>query len=77
MGFHTEKTSFRLSDAVTDIDIATMDQEDIKQLYRDDKITKETVMTILDIDNISSFIQKMEDADCLKEFIKKRPVSQV
>lgn len=59
--FYTEKTSFKLSDAVTDIDIATMDQEDIKQLYRDDKITKETVMTILDIDNISSFMQKMED----------------
>ena len=61
--FYTEKTSFKLSDAVTDIDIALMDIEDIKQLYRDDKIGVETVMMMLDIDNISSFMQKMEDED--------------
>ena len=59
--FYTEKTSFDLSKAVTDEDIAHMDLEDIKQLKEDKKITREAYKLVEDIDAISELMQRMED----------------
>ena len=59
--FYTEKCEFKLSDAVTDIDIATLPFEEVQQLCKDGKISKECVAIIRDIDNISTLMQRMED----------------
>ncbi len=59
--FYTDDTTFRLSDGVTDIDIAYLDYADVQALYADDKISLETVMLVADIDNISRLMQRMED----------------
>lgn len=59
--FYTDSTSFKLSDAVTDIDVATMSLEDIKKLCDEGKITMETYKIVEDIDNISALMQRMED----------------
>lgn len=59
--FYTEETSFELSNAVTEIDLALLDYSEVQKLYADDKISLETVMLIADIDNISRLMQRMED----------------
>ncbi len=59
--FYSSDTSFTLSNAVTDIDVAHMDLGDLQKLYREEKITKETLMIVADIDNISKMMKRMEE----------------
>lgn len=59
--FYTADTSFTLSNAVTEMDLALLDYSEVQKLYTDDKISLETVMLIADIDNISKLMQQMED----------------
>ncbi len=50
---YAEETDFRLSDAVTDIDIASLTQEEIRGLYGEGKISEQCYGLILDIDNMA------------------------
>lgn len=50
---YASESDFHLTDAVTDRDIAMLDQEDIRGLYGEGKISKQTYSLILDIDNIA------------------------
>lgn len=50
---YAEKTDFKLSDAVTDIDIAGLTQEEIRGLYGEGKISEQCYGLILDIDNMA------------------------
>ena len=59
--FYSENTAFRLSNAVTDKDLAHMDLKDIKKLYDDGEIKEEAYKLVSDIDVISGYMQKMED----------------
>lgn len=59
--FYAEDTSFELSNAVTELDIALLDYTEVQKLYADGKISLETVMLVADIDNISRLMQRMED----------------
>ena len=59
--FYTDKTSFKLSNAVTSEKIALMDHSEIQKLYNSGKISIEALKIIEDIDNISALMQKMED----------------
>jgi len=59
--FYTEKTSFRLANAVTDEKIALMKHSEVQKLYDSGKISIETLKIIEDIDNISALMQQMED----------------
>lgn len=59
--FYAADTTFELSNAVTEEDLALLDYKDVQKLYADDKISLETVMLIADIDNISGLMQQMED----------------
>lgn len=59
--FYAEDTSFELSNAVTELDIALLDYTEVQKLYADGKISLETVMLVADIDNISRLMQQMED----------------
>lgn len=59
--FNTDKTSFRLSNAVTDKDLAHMSLKEIKKLYKSGEITEEAYKLVSDIDYISSLMQKLED----------------
>lgn len=59
--FYTEKTNFRLSNAVTDKDLAHMSLNDIKKLYESGEISEEAYKLVSDIDVISGYMQKMED----------------
>lgn len=59
--FNTDKTSFRLSKAVTDKDIAHMSLKEIEKLYKKGEISEETYKLVSDIDYISSLMQKLED----------------
>lgn len=60
--FYADDTSFSLADAVTDIDLSKVTDEELEQLYVEDKITIEAYKLIKDIDNISALMQRMEDA---------------
>lgn len=59
--FYTDKTSFRLENAVTDIDLAELSADEIQVLYDKGKISEEAYWIIKDIDNISALMQRMED----------------
>lgn len=59
--FYTDKTSFRLENAVTNADIAELSLEEIQKLFDEGKISEECLAIIKDIDNISSMMQRMED----------------
>ena len=59
--FYTEKTSFRITNAVTEKDIAHMDLDDIKALYDGGEISEEAYKLVSDIDVISGYLQKLED----------------
>ncbi|MBQ3915944.1 MAG: glycoside hydrolase [Ruminococcus sp.] len=50
---YAEETDFKLSDAVTDQNIATMSQEEIRELYAKKKISEQCYGLILDIDNMA------------------------
>lgn len=49
----TEETDFSLADAITDIDIAMLSQEEIRGLYGEGKISGECYSLILDIDSMA------------------------
>lgn len=59
--FYGADTSFNLTNAVTDIDIAHLSLDEIKQLYLNKEISVEAYKIVEDIDNISSLMQRMED----------------
>jgi len=59
--FYSEKTSFKLSNAVTEENIANADAEEIKSLYDSGRISIEALKIIEDIDNISALMQNLED----------------
>lgn len=61
--FYSDKTKFSLSNAVTEEDIALLDLDSIQSLYDDGKISIEALKIVEDIDNISSLMQRMEDAN--------------
>ncbi|MBP0964162.1 MAG: hypothetical protein J5999_02600 [Oscillospiraceae bacterium] len=61
--FYTDKTSFRLSNAVTDIDLASLSPDEVQKLFDEGKISEEALWIIKDIDNISTLMQKLEDAN--------------
>jgi len=58
---YANETDFRLSDAVTDIDISCMTQEEIRGLYCEGKISKECYGIILDIDNMAGQLISLKD----------------
>ena len=59
--FYTGKTDFRLSNAVTDEDIAMLSAEELETLKNEGRISEECLALVKDIDNISSLMQRMED----------------
>ena len=58
---YAEETDFRISDAITDIDISCMTQEEIRGLYGEGKISKECYGIILDIDNMAGQLMSLKD----------------
>ncbi len=58
---YANETDFRLSDAVTDIDISCMTQEEIRGLYGEGKISRECYGIILDIDNMAGQLMSLKD----------------
>lgn len=61
-GFYKDDTDFRLSRAVTSVDIAELPLDEIQKLQKSGKISIETLKIIEDIDNISALMKRMEDA---------------
>lgn len=59
--FYTEKTDFKLSNAVTTENIATLSPDDVQKLHDEGKISDECLAIVQDIDNISALMQRMED----------------
>ena len=59
--FYTENTDFRLSNAVTDEEIAMLSVEELETLKNKGRISEECLALVKDIDNISSLMQRMED----------------
>ena len=58
--FYSESTKFRLSNAVTEENIALIDLSEADELYADGKISIEALTLLEDIDNISSLMKRME-----------------
>ncbi len=58
---YAEETDFKLSDAVTDIELAELSQEEIRGLYGEGKISEECYGLILDIDNISGQLLSLKN----------------
>ena len=58
---YANETDFRISKAVTDIDISCMTQEEIRGLYGEGKISKECYGMILDIDNMAGQLMSLKD----------------
>ncbi len=58
---YAKDTDFKLSDAVTDIDIATMTQEEIRALYGEGKISEQCYGIILDIDNMAGQLLSLKN----------------
>ena len=58
---YASETDFRISDAITDIDISCMTQEEIRGLYGEGRISKECYGIILDIDNIAGQLMSLKD----------------
>lgn len=58
---YASETDFRISDAITDIDISCMTQEEIRGLYGEGKISKECYGIILDIDNMAGQLMSLKD----------------
>ena len=60
--FYTDDTAFSLANAVTDEDIAMADTAALVEMYNSGRISAEAYNIMLDIDNISALMQRMEDA---------------
>lgn len=58
---YTEETDFKLSDAVTDKDIAKLSQEEIRELYSKKKISEQCYGLILDIDNMAGQLMSLKN----------------
>lgn len=58
---YTKETDFRLSDAVTDIDIAKLSQEEIRGLYGEGKISEQCYGLILDLDNMAGQLMSLKN----------------
>ena len=58
---YSADSDFHLSDAVTDKDIAMLDQEEIRGLYGEGKISKQAYSLILDIDNIAGQLSVLKN----------------
>lgn len=59
--FRTAETDFRLSAAMTDIDISMLSQEDIRGLYGEGKISDECYSLILDIDSMAGQLTSLKN----------------
>lgn len=57
----TEETDFKLSKAVTGIDIAGLTQEEIRGLYGEGKISEECYALILDIDDMAGQLTSLKN----------------
>lgn len=60
---YAASSDFDLSKAVTNIDIATLSQEQISNLYDEGKISKECLALIKDIDAVSEQLKVLDDKD--------------
>lgn len=58
---YTKETDFRISDAVTDIDIAKLSQEEIRGLYGEGKISEQCYGIILDLDNMAGQLMSLKN----------------
>ena len=58
---YAKDTDFKLSDAVTDIDIAKLSQEEIRGLYGEGKISEQCYGLILDIDNMAGQLMSLKN----------------
>ncbi len=58
---YAEETDFVLSDAVTDIDIANLTQEEIRGLYGEGRISEQCYGLILDIDNMAGQLMSLKN----------------
>lgn len=58
---YAKETDFKLSNAVTDLDIAEMTQEEIRGLYGEGKLSEECYGIILDIDNMSGQLLSLKN----------------
>ena len=58
---YAEESDFDLSKAVTDIDIAALDQEEIRGLYGEGNISEQTYSLILDIDNMAGQLTSLKN----------------
>lgn len=58
---YASETDFKLSDAVTDIDIAAMTQEEIRGLFAEGKISEQCYGIILDIDNMAGQLMSLKN----------------
>ncbi len=59
--FRTAETDFRLADAVTDIDLAMLSQEEIRGLYGEGNISGECYSLILDIDSMAGQLTSLKN----------------
>lgn len=58
--FYSEKTSFRLTDAMTPMDLATTSESRIKEIYEMDCITPQCYALIQDLDNIAKQLKRLQ-----------------
>lgn len=58
---YAKDTDFKLSDAVTDIDLSTLTQEEIRGLYGEGKISEQCYGLILDIDNMAGQLMSLKN----------------
>ncbi len=58
---YAEESDFVLADAVTDIDIANLTQEEIRGLYGEGKISEQCYGLILDIDNMAGQLMSLKN----------------
>lgn len=58
---YSSETDFVLADAVTDIDIATLTQEEIRGLYGEGKISEQCYGLILDMDNMAGQLMSLKN----------------
>ncbi|MBO5164785.1 MAG: glycoside hydrolase [Ruminococcus sp.] len=58
---YAKDTDFKLSEAVTDIDISKLSQEEIRGLYGEGKISEQCYGLILDIDNMAGQLMSLKN----------------
>lgn len=58
---YAKETDFKLSEAVTDIDIAKLSQEEIRGLYGEGKISEQCYGIILDLDNMAGQLMSLKN----------------